>query len=387
MSTHELQRAPSREYAHDARRRPDPARLRGGGRRGLLRHSRRRDAAALRRVRAGTTVRHVLARHEQGAGHMAQGYARASGAWRRRIATSGPGATNLVTPIANAGMDSTPLVCVTGQVAHAVIGTNAFQECDIVGVTLPLVKHSWQVRDARAGGRAARGLRARPQRPPGPGAGGRPARRPGGARDAPGAAADAARRRPLARRRRAVAARLIGAADRPVLYVGGGVVNAGARASCARWRSRAHPGRHDADGQGRVPRVSRAVLRLAGDARHELGELALNSADLVIAVGARFDDRVTGRLDAFAGGAKVAHLDIDPYEIGKLRQADCRCSATLRPASRASARSWGARRQRAWIERIAPGAAASAPPTTPPRGALKPQAVMERLDETCATAR
>src|SRR5215475_11853843 len=98
-------------------------------------------------IAAGTTVRHVLARHEQGAGHMAEGYARASGRVGVAIATSGPGATNLVTPIADAWMDSTPLVCVTGQVRTSLIGTDAFQECDITGITLPVVKHSWLVRD------------------------------------------------------------------------------------------------------------------------------------------------------------------------------------------------------------------------------------------------
>ena len=97
----------------------------------------------------GTTVRHVLARHEQGAGHMAEGYARASGRVGVAIATSGPGATNLVTPIADAWMDSTPLVCITGQVRSILIGTDAFQECDITGVTMPIVKHSWLVQDAK----------------------------------------------------------------------------------------------------------------------------------------------------------------------------------------------------------------------------------------------
>ena len=103
----------------------------------------------------GTAVRHVLARHEQGAGLMAQGYARASGRTGVAIATSGPGATNLVTPIADAWMDSTPLVCVTGQVRSNLIGTDAFQECDITGITMPIVKHSWLVQDAKEIGRAS----------------------------------------------------------------------------------------------------------------------------------------------------------------------------------------------------------------------------------------
>ena len=114
----------------------------------------------------GTTVRHVLARHEQGAGHMAQGYARASGRVGVAIATSGPGATNLVTPIADAWMDSTPLVCITGQVRTPLIGTDAFQECDITGITLPIVKHSWLVQDVEElRGRAEGGVPRRPHRP------------------------------------------------------------------------------------------------------------------------------------------------------------------------------------------------------------------------------
>ena len=129
----------------------------------------------------GTTVRHVLARHEQGAGHMAEGYARASGRVGVAIATSGPGATNLVTPIADAWMDSTPLVCITGQVRSFLIGTDAFQECDITGITIPIVKHSWLVQDvnelpARHEGRVPR----RAHRPLRPGARRHPARRAGG---------------------------------------------------------------------------------------------------------------------------------------------------------------------------------------------------------------
>ena len=125
----------------------------------------------------GTTVRHVLARHEQGAGHMAQGYARASGRVGVAIATSGPGATNLVTPIADAWMDSTPLVCITGQVRTTLIGTDAFQECDITGITMPIVKHSWLVQDVKEIPRRDEGgIPRRPHRPLRP----RPRRRAAG---------------------------------------------------------------------------------------------------------------------------------------------------------------------------------------------------------------
>jgi acetolactate synthase-1/2/3 large subunit len=181
----------------------------------------------------GTTVRHVLARHEQGAGHMAEGYARASGNVGVAIATSGPGATNLVTPIANAWMDSTPLVCITGQVRSTLIGTDAFQECDIVGVTIPIVKHSWLVQDAeeipatiKAAFHIARTGRCGPV-----------------LIDIPRDLQEAAVRfrypdavdlpgwRPPRRahaRQIVEAARAVAAAEKPVLYVGGGVLNAGA---------------------------------------------------------------------------------------------------------------------------------------------------------------
>ena len=182
----------------------------------------------------GSTVRHVLARHEQGAGHMAEGYARASGKVGVAIATSGPGATNLVTPIADAWMDSTPLVCITGQVRTHLIGTDAFQECDITGVTMPIVKHSWLVQDVQGdpagdeGGvprRSHRTLRAgarrRATRRAGGRAGlrlpGRPSTCPAGGHPRRGIRSRSARRRGRSPQ-----------AEKPVLYVGGGTLNADA---------------------------------------------------------------------------------------------------------------------------------------------------------------
>src|SRR5437764_14586717 len=186
----------------------------------------------------GSTVRHVLARHEQGAGHMAEGYARASGRVGVAIATSGPGATNLVTPIADAWMDSTPLVCITGQVRTSLIGTDAFQECDITGVTMPIVKHSWLVQDVeelpgviKAAFHVARTGRCGPVLVDVP-------------RDVQETPLDFVYPdevdlpgwRPPTRvhaRQIAEAARRIAAAERPVLYVGGGTLNADA---CAELR-------------------------------------------------------------------------------------------------------------------------------------------------------
>ena len=226
----------------------------------------------------GTTVRHVLARHEQGAGHMAQGYARASGRVGVAIATSGPGATNLVTPIADAWMDSTPLVCITGQVRSTLIGTDAFQECDITGITMPIVKHSWLVQDVKeipavmkAAFHVARTGRCGPVLVDVPRdiqeaeldfsypetvdlPGWRPPRkvhplqiREAAERIATGREAGALRRRRHDQRRRL------------------------RRAARAR-RGRRAARDHDPDGQGRLPRDAPALLRLARHARHEMVE-------------------------------------------------------------------------------------------------------------------
>jgi len=276
----------------------------------------------------GTTVRHVLARHEQGAGHMAEGYARASGRVGVAIATSGPGATNLVTPIADAWMDSTPLVCVTGQVRSFLIGTDAFQECDITGITIPIVKHSWLVQDVKeiphvmkAAFHVARTGRCGPVLVDVP-------------RDIQEAelefsypdTVDLPGWKPPKRghpRQIKEAAKALAKAERPVLYVGGGTLNADA---CDELRSLAET--------GRLPVITTLMGKSAFPETHELffgwpgmhgpkwSNWAMNKCDLLVAVGARFDDRVTGKLSAFAAGAQVIHLDIDSAEISKLRHAD-----------------------------------------------------------------
>jgi acetolactate synthase-1/2/3 large subunit len=286
----------------------------------------------------GSTVRHVLARHEQGAGHMAEGYARASGRVGVAIATSGPGATNLVTPIADAWMDSTPLVCITGQVRSTLIGTDAFQETDATGITLPIVKHSWLVQDVeelphviKAAFHVARTGRPGPvlvdiakdvqetefdfhypdevELP-----GWRPPRNV----------------HPL---QVAEAAKAIAGAQKPILYVGGGSINANA---CAELLELAEAGGIPVVttlmAKGAFPDSHPLALGAPGMHGSKWANWALNKADLVIAVGSRFDDRVTGKLTAFAAGAKVIHFDIDPAEIGKLRRADIPVVGPLRPA-------------------------------------------------------
>jgi len=276
----------------------------------------------------GTTVRHVLARHEQGAGHMAEGYARAAGRPGVALATSGPGATNLVTPIADAWMDSTPLVCITGQVRSNLIGTDAFQECDITGITIPIVKHSWLVQSVeeipsvmKAAFHIARTGRCGPVLVDVP-------------RDIQDAPIDfeypdhvdlpgwKPPKRGHPRQIREAAARIAGA-EKPVLYVGGGTLNADA---CEELRQLAEA--------TRIPVVTTLMGKSAFPETHELffgwpgmhgpkwSNWAMNKADLLIACGARFDDRVTGKLSAFAPGAAVIHLDVDAAEIGKLRKAD-----------------------------------------------------------------
>jgi acetolactate synthase-1/2/3 large subunit len=276
----------------------------------------------------GTTVRHVLARHEQGAGHMAEGYARASGRVGVAIATSGPGATNLVTPIADAWMDSTPLVCVTGQVRSFLIGTDAFQECDITGITIPIVKHSWLVQDVedipavmKAAFHVARTGRCGPVLVDVP-------------RDIQEAefefrypdTVDLPGWKPPKRghpKQIKEAAKALAAAEKPVLYVGGGTLNADA---CEELRELAEVGRLPVIttlmGKGSFPETHELFFGWPGMHGPKWSNWAMNKCDVLVAVGARFDDRVTGKLSAFAAGAKVIHLDIDSAEISKLRHAD-----------------------------------------------------------------
>ncbi len=286
----------------------------------------------------GTTVRHVLARHEQGAGHMAQGYARASGRVGVAIATSGPGATNLVTPIADAWMDSTPLVCITGQVRSTLIGTDAFQECDITGITMPIVKHSWLIQDAqeipavmKAAFHVARTGRCGPVLVDVP-------------RDIQEAELDFSypdtvdlpgwrpprKVHPLQIRE---AAERIARAEKPVLYVGGGAINGDA---CDELRQLAEAGDLPVIttlmGKGAFPETHPLFFGWPGMHGTKWSNIAMNTCDVLVAIGARFDDRVTGKLAAFAPGATVVHLDIDPAEISKLRDADIPVVGPLKKA-------------------------------------------------------
>ena len=273
-------------------------------------------------------VRHILVRHEQGAGHAAEGYAQATGRVGVCMATSGPGATNLVTPIADAYMDSVPIVAITGQVPSKAIGTDAFQEADIRGITMPITKHNFLITHAEDIPRAI----AEAFHIAGTG-------RPGPvlvdiAKDALQAMTDFTWpteialpgyrpvTRPHAKQVRE-AARMIVEAKRPVLYAGGGIIKSHANLELLRL----------AELTG-IPVVTTLMARGAFPDSHPLhmgmpgmhGSVsavgALQKSDLLITLGARFDDRVTGRLDTFAPGAKIIHADIDPAEISKNRVAD-----------------------------------------------------------------
>ncbi|MGV9308847.1 MULTISPECIES: acetolactate synthase large subunit [unclassified Nonomuraea] len=275
-----------------------------------------------------TKVRHVLVRHEQGAGHAAEGYAQATGRVGVCMATSGPGATNLVTPIADAYMDSVPIVAITGQVASSMIGTDAFQEADISGITMPITKHSFLVTDAADIARTV--MEAFHIASTG---------RPGPvlvdiSKDAlqaettfvwppvmqlPGY-------RPVTRphsKQIREAAKLIAESKRPVLYVGGGVHKAGASAELLRLAELTGiPVVTTLMARGTFPDSHPQHMGMPGMHGSVSAVGALQQSDLIIGLGVRFDDRVTGQLSTFAPHAKVVHADIDPAEISKNRHAD-----------------------------------------------------------------
>jgi acetolactate synthase-1/2/3 large subunit len=273
-------------------------------------------------------IRHILVRHEQGAGHAAEGYASATGRLGVCIATSGPGATNLVTAIADAHMDSVPLLAITGQVGSTLIGTDAFQEADIVGITMPITKHSFLVRrpeDVPAAIAAAVTIAT--------------TGRPGPVlvdvtKDAQVKTAefvwppkvDLPGYKPVTKphgKQIQAAAQMILEAKKPILYVGGGVIRAGAHKELLKLAELINaPVTTTLMARGAFPDSHHQHLGMPGMHGTVPAVTALQKADLLITLGARFDDRVTGDVKSFAPGAKVIHVDIDPAEIGKIRFAD-----------------------------------------------------------------
>ncbi len=287
-----------------------------------------------------SSIRHILVRHEQGAGHAAEGYAMATGRVGVCIATSGPGATNLVTPIGNAYMDSTPLVAITGQVNSTSIGTDAFQEADIRGIVMPITKHSFLIKrtaDIPLAIREAFHIAS--------------TGRPGPvlvdiAKDALSASApfvwptelDLPGYKPTTKphiKQIRAAAKMILEAKKPVLYIGGGVIGARAHAELAELVERTQiPVVTTLMARGILPDSNELNMGMPGMHGTIAAVGALQKADLLIAIGTRFDDRVTGKLDSFAPFAKVIHADIDPAEIGKNRAVDVPivgdCKETMR---------------------------------------------------------
>lgn len=271
-------------------------------------------------------LHHILARHEQGAVHMADGYARSTGRPGVAIVTSGPGATNTVTGIATAYMDSVPMVIITGQVPRAVIGTDSFQESDIVGITMPVVKHSFLLQSTDELTQTFReAFHIASTGRPGPVLIDIPSDLAGASMvfeypDDVNIASYKPTYRGNAKQIRA-ACRLLEGADRPIIYAGGGITISGAT-----------PELIELAEMMRIPVVTTLMGKGAFPASHPLGlgpvgmhgakysNLAMTESDLIIAAGARFSDRVTGRLSEFAPHAKVVHIDIDPAEIGKIRE-------------------------------------------------------------------
>jgi acetolactate synthase-1/2/3 large subunit len=276
-----------------------------------------------------SSLRHVLVRHEQGAGHAAEGYAWATGRTGVCIATSGPGATNLVTALADAYMDSVPLVAITGQVPSSSIGSDAFQEADITGITLPVTKHNQLVTDAeRIPAAIAEAFHIASTGRPGPVLVDIPKdilQSTMAWQDWPPAMELPGYRLPAApdRERIREAARLLAQARRPVLYVGGGVIKAGGHAELLALAELAQaPVTTTLMARGAFPDTHPLALGMPGMHGCYTAVAALQEADLLVALGSRFDDRVTGRLADFAPRARVVHADIDPAEIGKNRHAD-----------------------------------------------------------------
>src|SRR5688572_11350794 len=340
-----------------------------------------------------TKIRHILVRHEQGAGHAAEGYAQATGRVGVCMATSGPGATNLVTPIADAHMDSVPLVAITGQVPSAAIGTDAFQEADIRGITMPITKHNFLVTDPAEIPRVvAEAFYIASTGRPGP------------------VLVDVAKSalqettdyawpselrlpgyrpvtRPHAKQIRE-ATRLILEARRPVLYVGGGVIRSRASAELARLAELTGiPVVTTLMARGAFPDSHPQHLGMPGMHGTVAAVAGLQKSDLIISLGARFDDRVTGNLDTFAPGALVVHADIDPAEIGKNRHADVpivgdarEVIADLIVALQAEADAGHTGDYEAWVAFLA-GVKQKYPLgyDAPEDGGLAPQLVTERL--------
>ena len=294
-----------------------------------------------------SSMRHILARHEQGAGHMAEGYAWATGKVGVAIATSGPGATNLVTPLADALMDSVPIVAITGQVPTHAVGNDAFQEAYTMGITMPATKHNYFVTEAgEISNVINEAFHVASTGRPGPVLVDIP-------KDILNAETQWRDPDPISMpgykptidphpRRIAEAVRLIEEAERPVLYVGGGIIKAGGSEPLRRLTDLTNvPVVTTLMGRGAIPDSHPNTLGMPGMHGLYTATTAMQKADLLIAIGVRFDDRVTGDPDAFAPYAKVIHADIDPAEIGKVRVPEVPIVGDANKVLEAMCAAWG----------------------------------------------
>ena len=345
-----------------------------------------------------STIRHILVRHEQGAGHAATGYAQVSGRAGVCIATSGPGATNLVTPLMDASMDSVPLVAITGQVPSAAIGTDAFQEADIRGITMPFTKHNYLITDpAEIPGAIAEAFHIATTGRPGPVL-------VDIAKDAlqkmttfnwPTSINLAGYKPQSTPNAQAItdAAALIAQSSKPVFYVGGGVIKANAAAQLrALVELLGAPVVTTLMARGAFPDSHPLHMGMPGMHGTVAAVTALQKADLLITLGARFDDRVTGKLSTFAPNAKILHADIDPAEIGKNRHADVAVVGDIRETMAALVPALKAALAKnkpdltAWLRQM--NSLKSTYPLgfdVPEDGSLSPQLVIQRLGQISGT--
>ncbi|WP_412051639.1 MULTISPECIES: acetolactate synthase 3 large subunit [unclassified Hoeflea] len=273
------------------------------------------------------TIQHILVRHEQGAGHMAEGYARSTGKPGVVLVTSGPGATNVVTALQDALMDSIPLVCLTGQVPTSLIGSDAFQECDTVGITRPCTKHNWLVKDVNQLSRVIHeAFRIATTGRPGPVVVDIPkdVQFATGIYTPPSPVIEQKSYQPkltgdLEKIREAV--ELMAGAKRPIIYSGGGVVNSGPEASQLLRELvelTGYPITSTLMGLGAYPASGKNWMGMLGMHGTYEANMAMHDCDVMVCIGARFDDRITGRLDAFSPNSKKIHIDIDPSSINKI---------------------------------------------------------------------
>jgi len=345
-----------------------------------------------------STIRHILVRHEQGAGHAATGYAQVSGRAGVCIATSGPGATNLVTPLMDASMDSVPLVAITGQVPSAAIGTDAFQEADIRGITMPFTKHNYLITDPdEIAGAIAEAFHIATTGRPGPVL-------VDIAKDAlqkmttfnwPTSINLAGYKPQSTPNAQAItdAAALIAQSSKPVFYVGGGVIKANAAAELRTLvELLGAPVVTTLMARGAFPDSHPLHMGMPGMHGTVAAVTALQKADLLITLGARFDDRVTGKLSTFAPNAKILHADIDPAEIGKNRHADVAVVGDVRETMAALVPALKAALAKnkpdltAWLRQM--NSLKSTYPLgfdIPDDGSLSPQLVIQRLGQISGT--